>query len=127
MNQKSGVSRRSSRQAFTEKQGEYLAFIYVYSHMFQRPPAETDMQCYSVSAHPPFTKWSSRSSAMASSAVNPACRAVSKSSFLSNKFPSSNGSKSTSQILCDKILDTGCAREHDWLAAVTAGVSECPK
>ena len=44
MNQKSGVSRRSSQQAFTEKQGEYLAFIFVYSHMFQRPPAETDMQ-----------------------------------------------------------------------------------
>jgi len=46
MNQKSGVSRRSSRQPFTEKQGEYLAFIYVYSHMFQRPPAETDLQRY---------------------------------------------------------------------------------
>ena len=46
MNQKSGLSRRSSRQGFTEKQGEYLAFIHVYSHMFQRPPAETDMQRY---------------------------------------------------------------------------------
>ena len=46
MNQKSGLSRRSSPQGFTEKQGEYLAFIYVYSHMFQRPPAETDMQRY---------------------------------------------------------------------------------
>src|SRR5688572_27862457 len=46
MNQKSGVSRRSSPQGFTEKQGEYLAFIYVYSHMFQRSPAETDMQRY---------------------------------------------------------------------------------
>jgi SOS-response transcriptional repressor LexA len=43
MNQKSGTSPRPS---FTEKQGEYLAFIYVYSHMFQRPPAETDMQRY---------------------------------------------------------------------------------
>ncbi|MGA7754630.1 MAG: hypothetical protein WCB05_17485, partial [Candidatus Sulfotelmatobacter sp.] len=29
---------------FTEKQGQYLAFIYTYSHMFRRPPAETDMQ-----------------------------------------------------------------------------------
>jgi len=46
MNQKSGVSRRSSRQPFTDKQGEYLAFIYLYSHMFKRPPAETDMQRY---------------------------------------------------------------------------------
>ena len=40
------MSRRSSRQPFTEKQGEYLAFIYVYSRMFQRSPAETDMQRY---------------------------------------------------------------------------------
>jgi Mn-dependent DtxR family transcriptional regulator len=38
MSQKSGAAR------FTEKQGQYLAFIYTYSHMFRRPPAETDMQ-----------------------------------------------------------------------------------
>jgi len=46
MNQKSGAAHRAGAQGFTEKQGEYLAFIYVYSHMFQRPPAETDMQRY---------------------------------------------------------------------------------
>ena len=44
MNQKSGAARRPSAQSFTEKQGQYLAFIYTYSHMFRRPPAETDMQ-----------------------------------------------------------------------------------
>jgi DNA-binding MarR family transcriptional regulator len=44
MNQKSGVPPRVGPQAFTEKQGQYLAFIYVYSCMFRRPPAETDMQ-----------------------------------------------------------------------------------
>jgi DNA-binding MarR family transcriptional regulator len=43
MNQKSGA-RSLSAQDFTEKQGQYLAFIYTYSHMFRRPPAETDMQ-----------------------------------------------------------------------------------
>ena len=43
MSQKSGAR-------FTEKQGHYLAFIYTYSHMFERPPAETDMQrCFGVS------------------------------------------------------------------------------
>lgn len=31
-------------KSFTEKQGQYLAFIYTYSHMFRRAPAETDMQ-----------------------------------------------------------------------------------
>jgi DNA-binding MarR family transcriptional regulator len=42
MSQKSGATRR--HQEFTEKQGLYLAFIYTYSHMFRRAPAETDMQ-----------------------------------------------------------------------------------
>jgi len=44
MNQKSGAARSLGTQAFTEKQGQYLAFIYTYAHMFGRPPAETDMQ-----------------------------------------------------------------------------------
>ena len=44
MNRKSGAARSLSAQGFTEKQGQYLAFIYTYSHMFRRPPAETDMQ-----------------------------------------------------------------------------------
>ena len=29
---------------FTDKQGQYLAFIYAYSRIFRRPPAEADMQ-----------------------------------------------------------------------------------
>lgn len=44
MSQKLGVARRTSDQGFTEKQGQYLAFIYTYSYMFRRAPAETDMQ-----------------------------------------------------------------------------------
>jgi len=44
MNQKSGAARSLCAQGFTEKQGQYLAFIYTYSHMFRRPPAEADMQ-----------------------------------------------------------------------------------
>jgi hypothetical protein len=44
MNRKSGAARSLSAQSFTEKQGQYLAFIYTYSHMFRRPPAEADMQ-----------------------------------------------------------------------------------
>jgi DNA-binding MarR family transcriptional regulator len=44
MSPKSGAVRPSSPKGFTEKQGQYLAFIYAYSHMFRRPPAETDMQ-----------------------------------------------------------------------------------
>ena len=44
MNQKSGTARSPSARGFTEKQGQYLAFIYTYQHMFGRPPAEADMQ-----------------------------------------------------------------------------------
>ena len=44
MSQKSGTARRTSPHRFTEKQGQYLAFIYAYSRMFRRPPAEADMQ-----------------------------------------------------------------------------------
>jgi len=44
MSQKSGAVRPSGPKGFTEKQGQYLAFIYAYSHMFRCSPAETDMQ-----------------------------------------------------------------------------------
>jgi DNA-binding MarR family transcriptional regulator len=42
MSQKSDATRHD--RGFTEKQGRYLAFIYAYSHMFRRAPAEADMQ-----------------------------------------------------------------------------------
>jgi Mn-dependent DtxR family transcriptional regulator len=44
MNQKFGGTRRAGDQSFTDKQGQYLAFIYAYSRMCRRPPAEADMQ-----------------------------------------------------------------------------------
>ena len=31
---------------FTEKQGQYLAFIYTYELLNGRPPAEADMQAF---------------------------------------------------------------------------------
>ena len=36
---------------YTEKQGQYLAFIYNYTKINSRPPAEADMQRY-------FRTWS---------------------------------------------------------------------
>jgi DNA-binding MarR family transcriptional regulator len=44
MSQKSGAARRPGAPGFTEIQGQYLAFIYAYSRMFRRAPAEADMQ-----------------------------------------------------------------------------------
>jgi Mn-dependent DtxR family transcriptional regulator len=46
MNQKSGAARSLSSQSFTEKQGQYLAYIHAYTRLHRRPPAETDMQQY---------------------------------------------------------------------------------
>jgi Mn-dependent DtxR family transcriptional regulator len=39
-----GVSR--STKTFTPKQGQYLAFIHLYTRLHRRSPAETDMQEY---------------------------------------------------------------------------------
>ena len=44
MSQKLGAARRPGAQGLTQKQGQYLAFIYAYSRMFRRAPAEADMQ-----------------------------------------------------------------------------------
>jgi Mn-dependent DtxR family transcriptional regulator len=39
-----GVNRAA--KTFTPKQGQYLAFIHLYTRLHRRPPAETDMQEY---------------------------------------------------------------------------------
>jgi Mn-dependent DtxR family transcriptional regulator len=39
-----GVS--PAARKFTSKQGQYLAFIHLYTRLHRRPPAETDMQQY---------------------------------------------------------------------------------
>ncbi len=33
-------------KTFTPRQGQYLAFIHLYTRLHRRPPAETDMQQY---------------------------------------------------------------------------------
>lgn len=44
MSEKSGTMRHIGPHRFTEKQGQYLAFIYVYAHIFRQAPAEADLQ-----------------------------------------------------------------------------------
>jgi SOS-response transcriptional repressor LexA len=38
------MSIRSVPPSFTDKQGQYLAFIHAYSKVLGRPPSEADMQ-----------------------------------------------------------------------------------
>ena len=40
----STMSPQSASPSFTQKQGQYLAFIYAYTRVFGRPPAEADLQ-----------------------------------------------------------------------------------
>jgi DNA-binding MarR family transcriptional regulator len=44
MSQNSGTAHGSGPHRFTQKQGQYLAFICVYKRMFGQAPAEADMQ-----------------------------------------------------------------------------------
>lgn len=44
MNHSPGECRPLSVPSFTEKQGQYLAFIYAYTQVLGRPPAEADLQ-----------------------------------------------------------------------------------
>ena len=44
LNRMAGVS--LAAKTFTPKQGQYLAFIHLYTRLHRRPPAETDMQQY---------------------------------------------------------------------------------
>jgi Mn-dependent DtxR family transcriptional regulator len=44
MNRMAGVS--PSAKTFTPKQGQYLAFIHLYTRLHRSPPAETDMREY---------------------------------------------------------------------------------
>jgi DNA-binding MarR family transcriptional regulator len=46
MNRIAKVCHPASHPHFTERQGQYLAFIYAYTRIHRRPPAEADMQHY---------------------------------------------------------------------------------
>ncbi len=52
MNRIGDVCHSSHEVAFTEKQGQYLAFIHLYTKLNRRAPAETDMQRYFQVAPP---------------------------------------------------------------------------
>ena len=46
MNHASESCHQHSPPRFTQKQGQYLAFIHAYSKIMKQPPAEADMQRY---------------------------------------------------------------------------------
>lgn len=44
MNPISVPCRQAMPTSFTDRQGQYLAFIYAYNRLHRQPPAEADMQ-----------------------------------------------------------------------------------
>jgi Mn-dependent DtxR family transcriptional regulator len=44
MNPISQACRQAVAMSFTDKQGQYLAFIYAYERLHRQPPSEADMQ-----------------------------------------------------------------------------------
>jgi hypothetical protein len=52
MNQLLGKHGTQTKPGFTEKQGQYLAFIWAYTCIHRRPPAEIDMRRH-FNATPP--------------------------------------------------------------------------
>ena len=46
MGRKSSSASSTAPRRFTEKQGQYLAFIHAYMLVLGRPPAEADLQRY---------------------------------------------------------------------------------
>jgi hypothetical protein len=67
MSQKSSTARPTGSHRFTQKQGQYLAFIYVCAHIFHQLPAEADMQRHFRVTPPRSIRWSLASNATASS------------------------------------------------------------
>ena len=67
----------SAAPPFTEKQGQYLAFIYAYGRIFRRPPAEADMQRHFGVTPPTVHQMVLTLNAPALSGVNPASREAS--------------------------------------------------
>jgi hypothetical protein len=57
----SSMSPQPTAPSFTPKQGQYLAFIYAYTRVLGRPPAEADLQRHFGVSPPRFTKWCSPS------------------------------------------------------------------
>ncbi len=104
MNHKSGAARRPGKQRFTEKQGQYLAFIYAYLRMFRCSPAETDMQRHFQVSPPSVHQMVVTLERNGLIRRQPGVARSIELLVPPEEILILNGSKSTSQILCDEVL-----------------------
>src|ERR1700716_1784108 len=83
---------------------QYLAFIYAYSRMFRRPPAEADMQRHFRVSPPSVHQMVLTIERAGLSDANPASPEASSYLLPRKICPSQNDRKSTSQDLCAEVL-----------------------
>ena len=69
-------------KSFTPKQGQYLAFIYAYTRLHRRPPAEADMQQYFQVSPPSVHQMALTLNGQGSFGDNRGSLATSKSSLI---------------------------------------------
>ncbi len=85
MNRIGSVCHPSAGSSFTDRQGQYLAFIYAYTRVNGRPPAEADLQRYFHVSPPTVHQiWCSPWNALVSSGDSLGWRAASKCWLLLN-------------------------------------------
>ena len=65
------LAEATATAGYAPLQGQYLAFIYAYSTLNRRPPAEADMQAFFGVTAPPSTRWFCSSNGSASSEEPP--------------------------------------------------------
>ena len=113
------MSTSTPQPRFTDKQGQYLAFIHAYALVNGRPPAEADMERF-FGVTPPCPAsiaWSSRSRSVDSSVDYPGNRAASKSYSTRTSYPACFLNRSNP-------LWEGTSRQSHHPAAVCAAVGK---
>ena len=102
LNRIGSVCHPSSDPSFTDRQGQYLAFIYAYTRVNRRPPAEADMQRYFQVSPPPCIRWCLPWNAPVSSGDSLGWHAVSKCWWRRNAYRSY--ADPNRQNLCERVL-----------------------
>jgi hypothetical protein len=102
LNRMAGVSR--AVKTFTSKQGQYLAFIHLYTRLHRRPPAETDMQEYFRVSPPSVHQMVLTLERAGFINGNHGPPAASKCSLIRNPCQSYFDPRPTCQNHCDEVL-----------------------
>ena len=109
---------------FTTTQGQYLAFIYAYTRVLGRPPAEADMQRHFKVTPPSVHQMVLTLERSRSSNASRASLVASNSSSLPRPSQSYATPTTTRQILCAKVLGSLRRMARLPMGAITGSACE---